>query len=196
VQIGHTTIVAWERDIADVVDAFNADTPLQKAMSGTLGCVAVAGAEWIERWKARIAAYPDGLQRAMVVRHLQFFPLWAMPYISGARDATIWQHQILVEGAFNLLAILAALNRQYFSTFQFKKMRRFLAPMTIVPARCAERLEDLFRLPPVEAAGAFETLVRDVVALIEQAWPDVDTEPVRRRLGYRRAAWQYVAGEP
>ena len=32
VQIGHATIVAWEREIAEVLESFNPDTPLQKAI--------------------------------------------------------------------------------------------------------------------------------------------------------------------
>ena len=40
-QIGHATIAAWENDIAEVLERWNADTPLHKAMSGTLECVAV-----------------------------------------------------------------------------------------------------------------------------------------------------------
>ncbi len=35
-QIGHATIAAWENDIAEVLERWNADTPLHKAMSGTL----------------------------------------------------------------------------------------------------------------------------------------------------------------
>src|SRR6185369_7414834 len=35
-QIGHATIAAWENDIAEVLDRWNADTPLHKAMAGTL----------------------------------------------------------------------------------------------------------------------------------------------------------------
>ena len=50
-QIGHATIAAWENDIAEVLERWNADTPLHKAMSGTLECVAVHGEEHIERWK-------------------------------------------------------------------------------------------------------------------------------------------------
>lgn len=63
-QIGHATIAAWENDIAEVVERFNADTPLQKAMSGTLECVAVFGDESIRHWKDKISAYPEGLRRA------------------------------------------------------------------------------------------------------------------------------------
>ena len=192
VQIGHTTIAAWERDMADVLDRFNPDTPVQKALSGTLDCVAVAGHELIAGWKARIAEYPDGLRRAMIRRYLQFFPLWSLPHIVEKRDATIWCRQVLVQAAFNLIGVLAGLNRRYFSTFQFKKMQLFVASMSVRPSDCVARIESLFALPPMQAAHVLESLVTDVVALVEQDVAGLEeAAAVRRRLGYRRPAWPY-----
>jgi hypothetical protein len=190
-QIGHTTIAGWERDIAEVLEKFNADTPLHKAMSGTLECVAVFGEERMARWKDRIAAYPDGLRRAMVEKHLQFFPVWSYQRALETRDAVLWQHQILTEAAFNLLGVLAGLNRLYFTTFQFKKMRRFLDKMAMRPDRLDERLEGLFVQAPAEAASSLEVLVREVVELVERELPDVDTGAAKKRLGQRRPSWTY-----
>ena len=104
---------------------------------------------YIERWKAKIRDYPDGLARAMVERRLQFFPVWYVQDALDARDATLWHFQIRTETAYNLLGILAGLNRLYFTTFQFKKMRRFVDEMPIKPERLADRLEELFRQSPV-----------------------------------------------
>lgn len=75
-QIGHTTIAVWEDEIAEIVERFNADTPLHKATSGTLESITVYGDAYMDKWKATIAAYPEGLRRAMVEKHLQFFPYW------------------------------------------------------------------------------------------------------------------------
>ena len=122
-------------------------------MSGTLDCVAVHGDEYIARWKAKIRDYPDGLARAMVERWLKFFPVWYVQDALDARDATVWHFQIRTETAYNLIGILAGLNRQYFTTFQFKKMRRFLDQMPIKPERLADRLEDVFRESPVGGGG-------------------------------------------
>jgi len=36
IQIGHTTITAWERTIAHVLEELDVESPLQKAMEGTL----------------------------------------------------------------------------------------------------------------------------------------------------------------
>lgn len=195
-QIGHATIAAWENDIAEVLERFNPDTPLHKAMSGTLECVAVYGEERIERWKERIRAYPEPLARAMVETRLSIFPVWYVQDALDARDAKLWHFQIRTETAYSLLGILAGLNRLYFTTFQFKKMRRFVDQMRIKPQRFADRVEELFGLTPADAAASLEVLVREVLALVEREMPDVDVGRIKRRVGGRRPRWEYVANRP
>lgn len=194
-QIGHTTIAAWENDIAEVVERFNADTPLHKAMSGTLEAITVYGDERMRAWQAKISEYPEGLRRAMVEQHLKFFPYWNIQEQIAARDAMIWHYQILTEAAYNLVAILAGLNRLYFTTFQFKKMRRLLDRMTLLPNDFANRIEELFRLEPSAAALSLEGLVRDVVTLVEREMPELDVTAVVKNLGKRRPPWHCI-GEP
>ncbi|HEY9735577.1 MAG TPA: hypothetical protein V6D06_04815, partial [Trichocoleus sp.] len=123
-QFGHVTIDQWEQDIADILDNLNVQTPLLKAMSGTLIGIPLYGENLIQRWKTRIGSYPDALAQAMVKRYLQFVPIWGMQDKLGKRDAVLWYHQILVESAQNLLGVLSGLNRLYFTTFQFKRMGR------------------------------------------------------------------------
>ena len=195
-QIGHATIAAWENDIAEELDRWNADTPLHKAMSGTLECVAVHGEALIDRWKARIRAYPDGLARAMVEKRLQIFPVWYVQDALDGRDATLWHFQIRVETAYALLGILAGLNRLYFTTFQFKKMRRFVDEMRVKPERFAERLEDLFRQAPAAAAKSLEGLTGEVLAVVAREMPDVDISRMQRRVGGRRPRWEYAGKRP
>jgi len=195
-QIGHATIAAWENDIAEVLDRWNADTPLHKAMSGTLECVAVYGEDLIERWKARIRAYPDRLARAMVDTRLQLFPVWYVQDALDARDATLWHFQIRVETAYALLGILAGVNRLYFTTFQFKKMRRFVDEMRIKPERLAERLDELFQQPPAAAAASLEALTAEVLALVRHHMPDIDVTKMQRRVGGRRPRWEYAGKRP
>jgi predicted transcriptional regulator YdeE len=188
-QIVLARIAVWENDIAEILERFNTDTPLQKAMSGTLEAIPVFGEEHIKRWKEKIAAYPDGLRRGMVQKHLQFFPYWNIQKQLEARDAILWHYQILTESAYNMIAVLAGLNRLYFTNFQFKKMHRFLNQMTILPESFADRLEELFQQSPSDAALSLEALVREVVGLVEREMPDVDVGATKRALGKRRAPW-------
>lgn len=190
-QIGHALVPTWENDIAEILERHNADTPLHKAMSGTLESITVCGDAYMERWKASIARYPDGLRRAMVEQHLKFFPYWNIQKQIAARDATIWHYQILTEAAYNLVAVLAGVNRLYFTTFQFKKMRRFLDGMTLLPDNFADRLEDLFRQEPAAAAVALEGLVREVLELVEREMPEIDVSAVKKQLDKRRPPWSY-----
>ena len=188
-QIGHTTIENWERDIDQVLVGLDVDSPLQKAMSGTLVCVPFYGAEWIQRWQQRLRAYPDALAQAMVKKYLSFPALWLIHDRLAIRDATIWHYQALVEIAQNVLGTLAGLNRQYFTTFQFKRMRRFIDTLDVKPDALYARLEAMFVADRKTADEMAEALVRDTVALVDAHMPEVDTSAAKRRLGQRAQPW-------
>jgi hypothetical protein len=51
----------------------------------------------------------------MVERHWNFFPLWYYGDAMAARDTELWRLDMLLDAAFNLLAVLAGLNRLYFA---------------------------------------------------------------------------------
>jgi hypothetical protein len=191
-QIGHATIATWETTSPK---CWSGGTPTPRSTRrcrGRSNAWQSTGKDYIERWKARIRAYPDGLARAMVEKRLQIFPVWYVQDALDARDATLWHFQIRIETAYALIGILAGLNRLYFTTFQFKKMSRFFDQMRIKPERLAERVEALFGQTPAEAAASLEVLVREVLALVEREMPDVDVARLQRRVGGRRPRWEYA----
>lgn len=190
VQIGHTTIAAWEDTIAHVMEQLDVESPAQKAMEGTLACQALYGAEYIDKWKAQIAAYPDALAEKMVTSHLKFFPVWGLESHFRTRDATIWYQQILVETSQNLIAVLAGINRLYFTTFQFKRMHRFINQMTIKPDNLAARLEGLFCGGMSEVLSDVERLVQETITLVEEHMPHIETSSAKRRIGWQHQAWE------
>ena len=89
VQIGHTTIAAWEEAMDKVLVELDCKSPLQKALEGTLACQALYGEPYINHWKAKVAAYPPALAKAMVEQHLVFFAIWGLEPHFRMRDATI-----------------------------------------------------------------------------------------------------------
>lgn len=195
-QIGHTTLAAWDASMDEVLDKHNVDTPLHKAMEGTLKCIALYGEPQIEEWKVRIAAYPDGLAKAMVEQHLRLPAVWFLHDRLATRDATIWHYQSMVELAHNLIAILAGLNRLYFTTFQFKRQRAFIDSMTIKPANLADRVEAMFSEDHDRACLVAEQLAGDVLDLVDQHMPEMSTINARRRIGQRPQPWRLSdAGE-
>jgi hypothetical protein len=114
-QLGHAIIGPWEREIARVVDDLELDAALVKELSGLFEGLPLHGDELVGQWRER-AAYTERLQRAMIEKHWNFFPWWYYQEKLGLRDATIWRHDVLVQSAYNIAGVLAALNRVYFST--------------------------------------------------------------------------------
>jgi hypothetical protein len=191
-QIAHATIAAWERDMAIVLEQHDVKTPLHKALSGTLEAIPLYGTELINAWKDRIANYPPALAQAMVEQHLQFFPLWSVQPQLAARDAKLWHYQILTEASNNLLAIVAGLNRQYFTTFQFKRMQHFVTQLSIAPFDFASRLDRLFTAEFPAAALEMEALVGETIDLVAQHMPQIDVSNIRQKIGQRKPGWKFV----
>lgn len=188
VQIAQVSIAAWEEDMAAVLERLEVDSPLQKALDGLLKGLPLHGEDRIAHWRG-LAVYPDALARAMIERHLDLFPLWALPHRLAGDDAVLWRHQLLVESAHKLLAVLAGLNRRYFSPFQFKRLAPFCAGLEIAPPRFAERIRALFAAPPERAFDALAELVAETIDLVEAHAPPIDTSGVRARLARRAAPW-------
>jgi hypothetical protein len=94
---------------------------------------------------------------------------------------------MLLEAAFNLLGVLAALNRVYYARFELKRLRRLVAKLPLASPELADRLESLFRLPPAEAADELGKLVVETRELSRGSSPSsscrygVRREPVRKR---------------
>lgn len=164
------------------------DSPFQKVLSGLLEGLPLYGEELIERRRARVGNYPEPLRRAMVERHWNFFPLWYYGEAMAARDAELWRLDMLLEAAFNLLGVLASLNRLYFARFELKRMRALIAKMELAPPRLADRLESLFRLEPEPAAAELGCLVEETRALVATELPDLEL-PLRFPPGTRQQPW-------
>ena len=181
-QIGNVTIEFWERDMTKVLRKLEVTSPAQKALSGMLDCIPVYGEELILQWKKQISDYPDELARAMVVQHLDFFPIWGRRKLLANRDTTLFQHQIRLTAGQNILGVLAGLNRLYYSNFQFKRMKQFIEQMNIAPENLYVRLESIYHQEPLAVASQLKELVAETVELVELHMPEIDTSKVRQQL--------------
>ncbi len=164
------------------------DSPFQKVLSGLLEGLPLHGEELLERRRARVRTFPEPLRRAMVERHWDFFPLWYYGEAMAARDAELWRLDVLLEAAFNLLGVLAALNRLYFTRFELKHMRALTARMELAPPQLADRLESLFRLGADQAGAELGRLVDETRALVAHELPDLEL-PLRFPPGTRQQPW-------
>jgi len=188
-QLVHTTVANWEQSMDTVLSDLDIETPLQKALEGTVHGIPLYGEALIDHWKATAAAYPDALAQKMVEHYLRFAPLWLLQERLLGRDATLWRTQMLVESGHHLLAVLAGLNRVYFSSFQFKRMHFFTERLTLKPINFAARLEACFTQEPRTAIAVLTQLITDTVSLVEQHMPAIDTGRIRARFQQRQAPW-------
>ena len=144
--------------------------------------------------QSKIQAYlanPEA-KAAMVENYLNFVPIWALQEHLATRDTTLFQHQIRLEAGQNLLGVLAGLNRLYYSTFQFKRMKQFIEKMNIAPENLYMRLESIYHQEPLSAASQIKELVAETVELVELHMPAIDTSKVRRSLDRQQHFWKPV----
>ena len=146
-----------------------------KVAMGLLEGAALHGDELIGAWKAR-AAYPESLRTREVEANLGWFPIWRIDAHLEARDADLFRRQMLLDGAFRVVAVLSAVNRLYFTTFQFKRAGAHIAQMKVKPERLAERLDRVANAPPSEAARELSGLVEETKAIVKAEMPGIETD--------------------
>ncbi len=174
VQTGGEVISALEKRLANI-EAGDVDWITAKVAMGTLEGTALFGPELVSEWQRR-AAYPESLRRREVEANLGWFPIWAIDAHLASRDAELFRRQMLLEGAFKVVAVLSAVNRLYFTTFQFKRAGSHFEEMKVKPERLAERLDRVADGPPSTAADQLRKLVEETKAIVKRELPDVDTE--------------------
>jgi predicted nucleotidyltransferase len=190
VQVGYTTVAELEEELDKLlVRLEDVHGPQQKLLSGLLEGTALYGEELLAAWRERVSDYPEPLRRAAVEHHWQFFPLWWYAEPLAARDAELWRVDMLLDAAFNLLGVLAGLNRVYFARFQLKNLRALVAKFEHAPPDLATRLESLFRLPPPVAADELGALVEETRAFVSRELPDLEL-PLGRPPGTRAEPWR------
>lgn len=172
-QVGHISVGAVERSIARVAVEHELDEELFKIMSGLFEGLALFGEELIEHWRTK-AGYTEELQRRTIEKRWRFFPWWYFQERLRTRDATAWRHEVLARSTYAIVGVLAALNRLYFSTFEFKRAGAFIARLEIAPPNLASRLDALFDSDEPRATAELERLVAETQALVAERFPDLD----------------------
>lgn len=172
-QVGHMSVGAFEREIKRLVVDNEFDEELLKIMSGLFEGLPLSGEELIARWR-RKAAYTEALQRTTIEKRWKFFPWWYFEERLRARDATAWRFDVLVQSAYGIVGVLAALNHLYFSTFEFKRASRFISRLEVAPVNLAARLNALFDSDERHSTAEVERLVAETQALVAERFPDID----------------------
>jgi hypothetical protein len=190
VQVGYRTLTQIEDELETALVRLEEviGSPNQKMLSGLLEGLPLHGEEVLAGWRARVAAYPDELRVASIAHHWNFVPLWYFEEAMALRDSELWRLDMLLEAAFNLLGVLAALNRVYYARFELKRLRALVAKLPLAPLDLADRLEQLFALPSGEAAAELGRLIVETRDLVVRELPGLEL-PLRRPPGTRVQPW-------
>jgi Nucleotidyltransferase domain len=172
-QVGLISVGAVERGIARVVVELELSEEKLKILSGLCEGVPLHGDALIEEWR-RKAAITDELQRALIEKRWKFFPWWYVQERLRTRDATAWRYEVLAQSVYAIVGTLAALNRIYFSVFEFKRASAFISRLELAPPDLAARLERLFTVDELRSTEELERLVAETHGLVAERLPDLD----------------------
>lgn len=180
-QIAYGSRANFEADLDQVLLQHDPDTPLHKLCEGVAKAEPLAGAEALATAQARLAAFPEGLGRAMAAHWLGRVTPWHTIVQIVHRDALVWSRELQAQAALRLLGALAGLNGRWFTSFQFKRMGRFVDALAIKPVAFTARLEAVLMTDPGPGFRALHALEAEVTALVTARWPDLDLSAVRQR---------------
>jgi hypothetical protein len=183
----HVAIDRWEKDMGEVLIEHKVDSPMQKALSGTLIGIPLYGDELIARWKERAAAYPDELAAEMVRTHLRFRPRWVLPQLAFDRDDFLFLSEELVAAVRNILGVLLGLNRVY-HWGEYKRLDRFIErELRVTPVDLHARLRVVLGPDRAAALAELDVLIEETFVHVEAIMPELREEVEARRQRYRRA---------
>ncbi|HEX8218182.1 MAG TPA: nucleotidyltransferase domain-containing protein [Chloroflexia bacterium] len=188
IDMSHRTVEGTETWFADVIDRYDTGLTKHDMISVVRRSHPLYGAELIEQWRARTAAYPDELAWRMVSKYLDWIPA-ATREMAAARGELIPLYENISVSERHILLVLLALNRTYLPHLTFKWTERVAAELRIAPADLAARLRNAFLLGPVEGVGELHSLIEDTLRLVERHMPEVDTSKAWARHRFNRGVW-------
>ena len=181
IQIGYNDLATLQREVDQVLVDHDPDTPQHKLAEGLLKAEPLIGAARLEALQRRLAIFPPALGRAMAAHFIGRVTPWRAISQLLHRDATMWCRELQVAACYKLIGALAGLNGQYFTTFQFKRMTRFITKLEQAPADFAMRVERLLHSDSPAAFSELHALEGEVIDLLTARWPDLDLAAVRER---------------
>lgn len=185
IDLAHTTVETVELHMADVLERFELAPDKHNFLSVLQHAIPLHGSELLERWRDRVAVYPDELARRMVAAHVWLTPAWGRERLAERGDLlALYENVAAVER--RLLLALLGLNRVYLPHPSFKWLERLVSELAVAPADLARRLRAAFRLEPAEGVEELHRLVEEVFALVEVWLPEVGVAAARGWFRSRR----------
>ena len=170
----HMTVDTAGDWIGSLIDDLNtAPRKLELAAAIRYG-MPLYGHNLIEGWKEKVASFPQHLAVKLVQQNL-----WLGPWFKWAASIEREDHLVIAQHLVwmqqGIVNVLAALNREYMPSVEYKWVEWLLERMEIKPAHCTARLKSTFTADDLGlAARDLIELGMEVIDLVAEHLPEVN----------------------
>ncbi len=185
VDVAHCTIDSWEKWTDSVIREFQPEASMIKSIGGFIEAEALYGEELYEEWREKLSVYPKELAEKTVRRYMGFIQRGVLMHQGLERGDIIFVYDGICAMLKNILGILGGLNRLYYAPDEPRWVEVALEDMQIKPALAWERMRKIFDVGPTEGISILEEMLEEILDLIDEHAPDIDTSRLRR--GYNQA---------
>jgi hypothetical protein len=181
--VAHVRLGWLDELIESTLSGEEFDTTSLDVLRGVEEATVIFGEERYEPIRARVRDYPDSLRRAMVEKHLTFYPSWIYDSMGRERGDLVVFYEYVLATMRSVVGVLAGLNRVYVAPDKLKRIGAVVGRMELAPAGAARRLDALLDLPREQVKPELDDLVGATLDLVDAHLPEVDTGKARELWG-------------
>jgi hypothetical protein len=169
----HGTVADTEREIRAVLNDLDTSMERQALLSALATGHPLHGASMLEDWQSTVRSYPTDLAIKIIQENLWFGPFYIPEaYITRGDVVVLYGHyQRAIEC---LLRILAALNRQYYPSEEYKWTPQIISSLALKPDDLLNRMREVWSVALEESWPLLRGLLLETIGLIEENLPQVN----------------------
>ncbi|NKB66786.1 MAG: DUF4037 domain-containing protein [Candidatus Latescibacteria bacterium] len=190
IEMEQDTVAGAEQCLVDVIDNFDASVRRQGLLAFIQTGIPLHGKALIEKWRQKIAVYPDELATKIIHSKLKSlrWKLWQQE-VWVARNDVLALYREMVEIERDLVELLLALNRVYYRA-DIKWIDRAIQPLPIKPAELSARLKQGFQMQPSQGLEHLRQLTAETLDLVAEHSPGIDASVLETTLSPCWRTWE------
>ena len=170
----HLTVDTADEWIGELIDDLDTDPKKYELAAAVRYGIPLYGFDLLERWEKKVTSYPKNLAIKLVQQNLWLGP-WFNWSASVERRDHLFLGRHLVSMQQSIVNILAALNREYVPSMEYKSVAWLLEGLHIKPVDCASLLRATFETTDQgQAVRELIELGMEVLDLVELHLPEVN----------------------